>query len=414
MSDESVPDVNAADAIDYAMVPDVLDALFPAHRRDALIGLRRDLHQHPELSFAEERTAVALERALAVVHPMSVERVAGTGIVARIKGLDSAAPVVAVRGDIDALPIQESTGLTYASVHAGVMHACGHDVHATWAVGAAHLLAERPAQGDVLVVLQPAEEIGAGAAAMLATGALDGVSAIFGAHVDRRFAVGEVVAQGGPLSASADVFEIVLAGRGAHGARPHESADPVIGAAALISALQAIVARRVNPAVPAVVTVATVHAGTASNVIPECATLGGTLRAVDAETRALLAAELRRIAEGIAAAHGLIATVTLEMGPPPIVNPERPSAWAREAVELVLGPGSVTPLGTPNMAAEDFAFYMERIPGCFLRIGAREHGGVMIAAHSPQFHPAEASLFVGAAVLAETARVASSALARDS
>ena len=397
------------DAVDG--MPAALTALFPPERRDALVALRRDLHQHPELAFAESRTATALERALAVLRPASLERVAGTGVVARIRGRGPRAPVVAVRGDIDALPIHEETGLPYASTTAGVMHACGHDVHASWAVGAAHLLAERPAQGDVLVVLQPAEETGAGAAAILETGALDGVAAIFGAHVDRRFAVGEVVAQPGPLAAAADTFTIELVGRGAHGARPHESADPVVGAAALVTALQTIVARRVNPAVPAVVTVATLRAGTAPNVIAERATLGGTLRAVDSETRALLAAEVRRIADGIAAAHGLTAAVVIELGPPPIVNPERPAAWARAAAESLLGPSAVVPLGITNMGGEDFAYYMERIPGCFLRIGAREPGGAPIAAHTPRFHAAEASLFVGAAVLAETARLASAALA---
>jgi amidohydrolase len=389
------------------------DGLFPPASRQALIALRRDLHQHPELSFAESRTAVALERALEELGPVSIQRVAGTGVVARIRGTTPGAPVVAVRGDIDALPIQESTGLPYASVNAGVMHACGHDVHASWAVGAAHLLAQRPAHGDVLVVLQPAEETGEGAAAVLASGALDEVAAIFGAHVDRRFVVGQVVAQPGSLAASADTFEVALAGRGAHGARPHESADPVVCAAAIISALQTIVARRVNPATPAVVTVATVHAGSALNVIPESATLGGTLRAVDPDTRALLGAEVRRLAEGIAAAHGLTATVKLTLGPPPIVNPERPAAWARQAAESVLGASSVVPLGITNMAGEDFAYYMERIPGCFMRVGARMAGEPVIPAHTPQFYAAEESLFVGAAVLAETARVASMALAQN-
>ena len=389
-----------------------LEALFHPAARHALVALRRDLHQHPELSFAETRTAVALEGALAALKPVTLQRIAGTGVVARIRGRTPGAPVVAVRGDIDALPIQEATGLAFASVNAGVMHACGHDMHAAWAVGAAHLLAERPAAGDVLVVLQPAEETGEGAAAVLASGALDDVAAIFGAHVDRRFIVGQVVAQAGPLAASADTFEIVLTGRGAHGARPHESDDPVVCAAAIITALQTIVARRVNPATPAVVTVATVHAGTALNVIPGHASLGGTLRAVDPDTRALLAAEVRRLAEGIASAHGLTASVTLTLGPPPIVNPERPAAWARQAVELLLGPDAVVPLGITNMAGEDFAYYMERIPGCFMRIGARLPDEPMIPAHTPQFHASEGSLFVGAAVLAEVARVASGELAR--
>ncbi|GLC24957.1 M20 metallopeptidase family protein [Roseisolibacter agri] len=392
-------------------VPEKLAALFPPDRADALVALRRDLHRHPELSFAETRTAGALERALAPLRPASIDRVAGTGVVARIRGRDPGAPVVAVRGDIDALPIHEATGLEYASVHDGVMHACGHDVHASWAVGAAHLLAERPAAGDVLVVLQPAEETGTGAAAILASGALDDVRAIFGAHVDRRFAVGEVVAQAGPLAAAADDFFVELLGRGAHGARPHESADPVVGAAALVTALQTIVSRRVNPAIPAVVTVATLQAGTAPNVIAERATMSGTLRAVDPATRTLLASEVRRIADGIAAAHGLTANVRIDLGPPPIVNPERPAAWARTAAESLLGADAIVPLGITNMGGEDFAYYMERIPGCFLRVGAREPGGAPTPAHTPQYHAAEASLFVGAAVLAESARVASAALA---
>ena len=375
-----------------------------------MVALRRDIHQHPELSFAESRTAELLERALATLEPVSVQRVAGTGVVARIKGRRRDAPVVAVRGDIDALPIQEATGLAFSSVNAGVMHACGHDVHAAWAVGAAHLLAAQPAAGDVLVVLQPAEETGEGAAAVLKSGALDDVAAIFGAHVDRRFTVGQVVAQTGSLAASADTFEIVITGHGAHGARPHESADPIVCAAAIVGAFQTIVARRVNPATPAVVTVATMHAGSALNVIPDSATLGGTLRAVDPQTRALLATEVRRLAEGIAAAHGLVASVALTLGPPPIVNPDRPTAWARQAVESLLGADALVPLGITNMAGEDFAFYMERIPGCFMRVGARLPGEAVIPAHTPQFHAAEESLFVGAAVLAETARIASAEL----
>ena len=389
-----------------------LDALCPAGIRPGLSALRRDLHQHPELAFHETRSAALLEKELNAMGAVQVTRVAGTGVVARIRGRTRGAPVVAVRGDIDALPIQEATGLPYTSVNAGVMHACGHDVHATWAIGAARLLAEDPATGDVLVVLQPAEETGEGAAAVLASGALDEARAIFGGHVDRRFVVGEVVAQTGSLAASADTFEIVLNGHGAHGARPHESADPVVCAAQIIMALQTIVARRVNPAIPAVVTVATMQAGTAQNIIPEQAALGGTLRAVDTHTRLLLDTSVRQLAEGIAAANGLTATVKMSLGPPPIVNPERPVEWARAAVTSLLGAEALVPLGITNMAGEDFAYYMERLPGCFMRIGARLADEPVIAAHTPQFHAAEESVFVGAAVLAETARVASAALAR--
>ena len=391
-------------------LPASVARLFPADLREALIELRRAIHTDPELAFGEERTARRLEVALGALSPASLDRLAGTGLVARIRGRRAGSPVVAIRGDIDALPVHEETGLPYASRNPGVMHACGHDVHAAWAVGAAHLLAREPAEGDVLVVLQPAEETGRGAAAVLESGALDGVRAIFGGHVDRRFAVGEVVADEGPLAASADTFTIDLVGQGAHAARPHEAVDPVVGAGALIGALQTIVARRLDPATPGVVTVATMRAGTAPNVIPERARLGGTIRAVDAASRRLLRGEVERIAAGIAAAHGLRSGVSFEDGAPPLVNAPAPTAWAHAAATAILGAERVVPLGFVNLASEDFACYLERIPGCFLRIGAREPGGEAIAAHSSRFHAAEESLFMGAAVLAECARVASRAL----
>ena len=392
-------------------IPAPIARLFDEQLRNQLIALRRAIHADPELSFQEERTAQKLERALSEIGARDVRRAAKTGVVARIAGRRRDAPVVALRGDIDALPVREETGLPFASHNEGVMHACGHDVHATWAVAAAALLARAPATGDVVVVLQPAEETGHGAPAIIESGALDDVRAIFGGHVDRRFAVGQVVADEGPLAASADMFEIELVGQGAHAARPHESADPIVGLGALIGAMQTIVSRRLNPANPGVVTIGAVHAGTASNVIPDRATLKGTVRAVDAASRTLMLDEVRRLAESIAAAYRLTARVSLDLGTPPIVNPPNATAWARRAAVSILGEENVVPLGFLNLAGEDFAHYMERIPGCFLRIGAREPGGVAIPAHAPKFYAAEESIFVGAAVLAESARVASEALA---
>ncbi|MEO5871471.1 MAG: amidohydrolase, partial [Gemmatimonadaceae bacterium] len=221
-----------------------VEALFPHALRDRLVHLRRALHAEPELAFQEYRTAERLHEALSSFGGRDIKRVTETGLVLRIPGRDRSAPTVAIRGDIDALPIQEETGLAYASLVPGVMHACGHDVHATWATGAAALLLAEPAHGDVVVLLQPAEETGGGAARMIEAGALDTVAMIFGGHVDRRFRVGQIVADSGPLAASADAFEIVLNGRGAHAARPHESADPVVAAAALITTVQQIVSRR--------------------------------------------------------------------------------------------------------------------------------------------------------------------------
>ena len=388
----------------------MLTDTFDASLREQLIALRRAIHADPELSGQEHRTAERLEGALRPLTLRSVQRVAGTGVVARVAGRDAKAPVVAIRGDIDALPIHESTNLTFASRNAGVMHACGHDVHAAWAVGAAHLLASKPAAGDVIVVLQPAEETGSGARAIVESGLLDNARVIFGGHVDRRFTVGQVVADEGPLAASADTFEIELVGSGAHAARPHEAADPIVGAAELIGALQTIVSRRLNPATPGVVTVGSVHAGNASNVIPDRAVLAGTVRAVDVPSRTLMMNEVRRLSESVAATHRLTARVTSDHGVPPVVNAPEPTAWARRAATSVVGASGVVPLGFLNMAAEDFAVYLERIPGCFLRVGAREQGGEVIGAHSPRFYPAEDALFVGAAVLAESARVASEAL----
>jgi amidohydrolase len=376
-----------------------------------LTELRRTLHRHPELSWKEEGTAARLESALTLVGSVGVRRVARTGVVGRIRGRRPGAPVVAIRGDIDALPIQEATGLPFASEVPGVMHACGHDIHATWAVGAALLLRKAPAEGDVLILLQPAEEAAEGAAAVLESGALDDVAAIFGAHVDRRYEVGHVVAQTGPVAASADFFQIELTGAGGHGARPHESVDPIVGAGTLIVALQTLVSRRLDPGLPGVVTVATIHAGTADNVIPDRARLTGTIRAVDPASRSLLLEELRHLSEQVAAAHHLSARVSIALGTPPIMNPPGPTAWAWEAVHAVLGPEAVVPMAGTNMGGEDFAFYLERLPGCFLRVGAREPGGDWLPAHSPGFYAAEESVFVGAAVLAETARLAATGLA---
>jgi hippurate hydrolase len=402
-----------ADTLPFAAPPAAIAARFEADVIGRLVTLRRELHGDPELSWHEARTAERLIDALRSLGITDIQRVARTGVVARVPGRDRSAPVVALRGDIDALPITEATGLPFASANAGVMHACGHDVHATWAVGAARLLVEQPAMGDVLVVLQPAEELGEGAREVMASGALDDVKAIFGGHVDRRFEVGQIVAQAGPLAASTDTFHIDIEGAGAHGARPHESADPVVAAAAIVMALQTIVSRRLDPAQPGVVTIGTVSAGTAHNIIPDRARLSGTIRATSAGARALLTGELRRIAEAQAVAYGVRATVTLKGGTPPIVNPEQPVAWAREAVEHTMGADALVPLGTTNMGGEDFAVYMESIPGCFMRIGAREPGAKVIAAHSPQYYAAEETLFIGAAVLSEAARVASAALAQQ-
>jgi len=383
------------------------ERLFPKDLRDRLIELRHDLHRHPELSFRENNTSDRLYEEMQRLKPKSLARVAGTGLLTRLQGRDSRLKPIAIRGDIDALPIGEETGATFASAVDGLMHACGHDVHAAWTVGAAHLLVRDPPAGDVIVLLQPGEETGRGAPAMIEAGSLEGVAAIFGAHVDMRFEVGTVVAQPGNVSASADEFTVELRGRGCHAARPHEGTDSIVGLAALVTSLQTIVARRVPPGVPAVVSVGTVEAGTAANIIPDSARLSGTVRAADSITRDLLHDELRSIAESVADTHRLESTVSLELGTPPLVNEDGVMTWVREAVIGLLGEGALRTLPVPNLGGEDFAFYLEKVPGCFVRIGGRRSDQEPVPAHTSRFLPDDGAVLVGAAVLAEIARAGS-------
>ncbi len=374
--------------------------------RQDLVRVRRHLHAHPELAWQEYQTQAFLLQELEKLNPLSIQTFK-TGIIVRIKGCDSGRPLVAIRGDIDALPIQEETGLPYASTRPGCMHACGHDMHATWALGAAHLLTEKPAAGDVLVVFQPAEEIVQGAKYLLETGALDDVQFIVGGHVDRQFYVGEVLVHEGAISAASDRFDLTFTGASAHGARPHEGVDPVVAAAAWIQAIQTIVSRALSPDTVAVVSIGKISAGVAHNIIPESVEIGGTIRSQTPAVRDKIHQLLARFAEQIASAYGVSAHIAITLGAPPIVNQAREVAWARAAVKTLLGESALVSLPSPNMGAEDFAFYMQKIPGCFLRIGVREFGASFIPAHSPQFYADEGAIAIGAATLAETARVAS-------
>ena len=394
---------------DRSVIPDGVRELFPPGLEGRLRELRRSLHRHPELSWQEEETQRRLAEALEDVSVSEVRTVAKTGLVARIPGRNPGAAPVAIRGDTDALPIHEQTGLPFSSENSGVMHACGHDVHASWAVAAAALLAREPAEADVLVVLQPAEEKAEGARAVLESGALDGVRAIFGGHVDSALPVGRVVAKEGPIAASADFFTIRLRGAGSHAAKPHESRDPIPALASLVSTLYSLTPRRLHPGQPGVVSATVLRAGEADNVVPDEGVVRGTVRATEPEARSLLVEEVARVAESVAETHRLEADVQIRSGVPPAVNPRREAGWARRAVTGLLGEDAAATLDRPNMAGEDFAFYLEEMPGAFLRIGARAPDGGPdpdAGTHSPRFVASEESLFVGGAVLARTARLA--------
>lgn len=391
-------------------IPEAVSLCFTAELVDDLLELRHALHRFPELSFEEHRTRDRLRSFLRGLPGIDMTEVAGTGLVVRVPGRDPDAPVVAVRGDIDALPIAEDTGLDWASRNEGVMHACGHDVHATWAAGAARLLSEEPAAGDVLVVFQPGEESGKGARRILDTGVLSEASAIFGGHVDRDYAIGEIVVKPGPIAASADFFDVTLSGSGGHAARPHQTLDPLAAAASAVVQLNSIAHRRLEPDRHGTLTVTTCRAGDSRNVIPETAELGGTIRATDPEGRRRLSDVLERVVRATAESHGVEAEVEITRLVPPLVSDDRAAGWAASAARDLLGESGLVSLRTVNLAGEDFAHYLEETPGCFFRIGAREPGGERIAAHSPRFYAADASIFVGAAVLAEAARRAAAAL----
>ena len=368
-----------------------------------LVAIRRDLHRHPETSWNETRTAERIEKRL-VELGLEPRRICGTGVLVDVPGGREGARV-ALRTDIDALPITEETGLPFASENSGAMHACGHDGHTAMLLGAAELLAADPPPGPVRLIFQPAEEVGTGASALIEAGALEGVAAIFGGHLDVHFPAGTIFVTPGPVAASTDLLRIRIAGRGGHAARPHETVDAVVVASHVVLALQHVVSRGIDPAEAAVITVGCLQAGEVANAIAGSANLEGTIRAFKADVRERLLAETERIARATAALHGAVAEVEIERGTPPVVNEARATALAREAAVSVAGPERVASLPGANMAGEDFSFYQERVPGCYVRYGARPSGPAH-PNHSSRFDFDEAALGWGAAWLAEVARVA--------
>jgi hippurate hydrolase len=368
---------------------------------ETLVALRRDLHRHPELGWDLEHTAARITRELAS-YGIRARRIAGTGLVADLPSRREG-PAVALRADMDALPITEDTDHAFPSTRVGAMHACGHDGHASALVGAGALLTRTDLPAPVRLIFQPAEEIAEGAKRLIDEGVLDGVSHIFGLHLDLGFAVGTIAAPEGPVNASTDEFTITIAGTGGHAARPHQGTDPVVVAGLLVSALQSVVARRVPPHEPAVLTIGRLQAGTAANVLAESAELEGTLRAASPAVRDLLAAAVRDIVHATAAAHRTPCAVVLTAGTPPVVNGVGPTAIARKAAASVVGPDRVSTAPLHNMGGEDFGYYLEHVEGNFVRLGARIDDGRTRRAHASTFDFDERALDVGARYLAAVA-----------
>ena len=387
------------------MNPTALTALIDPGVFDQMVSVRRELHRHPELSWRETKTAARVCVFLDRLDIPYRSNVAGTGVVAQIPGR-GAGPVVALRADLDALPIKEETGLDFASTIDGVMHACGHDGHTSMLLGAAALLCREDLPLPVRLIFQPAEETGEGAKAMVDAGVLDDVAMIFGGHLDRHYPTGSVVVTDGVVNASSDRFRIEIAGKGGHAARPHESVDAIVVGSLMVMAIQTIVSREVNPAHPSVVTVGRFDAGTAANVIAARAVLEGSIRAQDKEVQQALHQSIRRIAQSVGQLHGAHVEVEISLGTPPLLNQADMTDLARNAAAEVVGPEQVLEMITANMGGEDFSYFTEQVPGCYVRIGAIREGEENFPAHSSRFDFDEQALAVGAAYYSAVARLA--------
>lgn len=336
------------------------------------VDLRRDLHRHPEVGNHLPRTQGQVLDAIA---DLGLDVRTGTSVTSVVATLDTGRPggTVLLRGDMDALPMPEDTDVGFASEVPGTMHACGHDAHTAMLASAARLLVDRAEDlaGTVVFMFQPGEEGHHGAKHMLDDGLLDGL------HVTRAFAIhqtpsmpsGWVATKPGPMMASADEFVVEVLGRGGHAAMPHHANDPVPVACEMVGAFQTMLTRRVDVFDPAVVTVASVRAGTTDNVIPESARLLGTIRAVSERTRSLVFAELERLATHIAAAHDMTASFTIDEGFPVTVNDADAAAWVSEVARRLLGPDSVVDMRTPVMGAEDWSYVLQQVPGAMAFLG---------------------------------------------
>jgi hippurate hydrolase len=367
---------------------------------DEFIQLRRDIHRHPELAFDEHRTSALVARKLEG-WGYEVERgLGGTGVVGRlVRG--NGTRRLGLRADMDALPIDEATGLGYASCHAGVMHACGHDGHTAMLLAAAHHLAHKGKfNGTLQLIFQPAEEGGGGALRMMQDGLFDKYpcDAIFAMHNMPGLGQGRLALRDGPAMASSDYATITLQGVGGHGAMPHRAVDPVVAAASIVMALQTVVSRNIDPLQMAVVTVGALHAGKANNVIPQSATMEISVRALDRDVRSTIEQRIRSLVAAQAESFGVQAQIDWRPGYAVLVNSPDETAFAREVALALVGPERVT-LQTPALSgSEDFAFMLERVPGSYLLIGNGDgdsSGACMV--HNPGYDFNDANVAVGSA-----------------
>ncbi|KND61273.1 Catalyzes the cleavage of p-aminobenzoyl-glutamate to p-aminobenzoate and glutamate, subunit A [Candidatus Burkholderia verschuerenii] len=376
----------------YCEIADLADA------KNQLDEIRHHIHQHPELSYEEVNTSEFVAGKLAEWGYEVTRNVGGHGLVASLKAGTSARSV-GVRADMDALPIRELTGLAYASVHDGKMHACGHDGHTTVLLGAARQLAKtRNFDGTVHLIFQPAEEAGSdsGAQRMIADGLFERFpcQAIFGLHNHPGVPTGTFGFRAGPLMAACDTVKVRIVGRGGHAARPHLTVDPVVVGSSIVMALQSVVSRNVDPNEAAVVTVGAFRSGHAANVIPEDATLEMSVRSFSSKVRETLEQRIRALIASQADAYGATAEIEFIRGYPVLINSEAETEFARKVAEELVGAEHVIAPFPPIAGSEDFAYYLQKVPGCFVRLGNGE-GRPML--HNARYDFNDDNLTIGAA-----------------
>jgi amidohydrolase len=371
------------------LLPEILESA------EVIQAIRRDIHAHPELCFEEKRTSDVVTQKLES-WGIKIHRGLGkTGVVGIIEGSLGKGRSIGLRADMDALPLQEHNHFEHASQHPGKMHACGHDGHVAMLLGAAQYLAQhREFKGTVYFIFQPAEEGGGGAREMIRDGLFDlfPCDAVFGMHNWPGIPVGDFAVTPGPMMASSNEFQITVKGKGGHAALPHNSADPVFAASQIIGSLQAIITRNKRPVDAAVLSITQFHAGDASNIIPDSAWIGGTVRTFTLEVLDLIESRLRQIASATAQAFDCTAEVTFLRNYPPTINHEKETAFAVDIMKELVGEKHVNPRIDPTMGAEDFAFMLQEKPGCYVFIGngdgdhrSQGHGLGPCQLHNPSY-----------------------------
>jgi amidohydrolase len=377
--------------------------LTPFH--DWLVDLRRHFHRYPELAYHEEKTAAKIVEVLEGLGIAFQSRIARTGIVAMVEAV-SPGPTIAMRADMDALPLLELNDVDYKSTVPGRMHACGHDGHVTIALGVARFLVEsgwkENGRGRILLIFQPAEEGGAGALAMIESGFMDlqPIEAIFAGHLHPELPTGHIGIAAGVSNASSDAIDIRLRGKGGHGAQPHLCIDPVVAGAHLITQMQHLISRRISPTESAVLTIGSFQAGTARNIIPNEAVMQGTLRTLNESVRDSIMEKLHALVDGLQKAHEITADLEIVRGYPLVVNDLNMVRFVCEESAKFLGENRVH-IETPRMGAEDFAYFLQKAPGALIRLGCHDPGqGFTHGLHSPLFNFDERALDVGVGLFA--------------